>query len=50
MSKPETALSQKRVYVQPQISVVEIDGAEIICSSGQDLDYDDRYRRLFGEG
>lgn len=50
MRKPETALSRKRAYVQPQITVVEIEQADIICSSGQDLDYYDGYRNSFGEG
>lgn len=39
MRKPETALSRKRAYVQPQITVVEIEQADIICQSGGTEEY-----------
>lgn len=48
--KPIAAMDfQKKPYAKPQLRVVEIKGADIICTSGQDLDYDDRYRNGFGE-
>ena len=42
---------QRKAYAKPQIRVVEIKSADLICTStsGQDLDYDDRYRNGFGE-
>lgn len=51
MSKETFAAAglERKPYAKPQFCVVEIDSTDIICTSGQDLDYDDRYRNGFGE-
>jgi len=45
-----TPSPRRKNYVQPQLDVYHVVTNEIICASGQDLDYDDEYENSFTEG